>query len=155
MSHDGSALYLAAGISIFRIHPEHLGLDTVIEVLPVFPDNLRPHPNGQTYLLGTGVKRAKPFSIAALFEPFPLLRTLLARFLPIHAILELVPPFGGIIELDLDGSEAIVNHWQDNTGLVRHVSGAQCHGEYMYLGTWHEGYLARVNLANLPGFHHS
>lgn len=122
---------------------------TFVENLPGFPDNIRLSRSGNTFLVGlAGVRHSEalvPF--VDILGPVPWLRWILVQLIPERYLAKLFimlsKKYGFVLELDLDGK--IITSYQDPTGIVvPDVSQAIDDEKYIYLGSYHSDFIAKV-----------
>eukprot|EP01062_Namystynia_karyoxenos_P049400 TRINITY_DN37833_c0_g1_i1.p1 TRINITY_DN37833_c0_g1~~TRINITY_DN37833_c0_g1_i1.p1 ORF type:complete len:425 (+),score=132.21 TRINITY_DN37833_c0_g1_i1:73-1347(+) len=123
--------------------------------LPGTGDNIRTRhalPTGEPrrcYWGGLGSKYAQPFSLLAAVRDRPLLRQFIAAAVPYDWIVGLIPKYGMLGVWGEDGE--LIATYQDPSGRTPWVSEAEPFGGSVYLGSWLNGFLARVDPAQLAG----
>jgi len=117
--------------------------------LPGFPDNIRMSHNG-TYWVGIAfVRRKDTFSFADSLGPYPFLRKMIAKIIPMKTIVHLLhsysPSYGLIVQVDEGGK--IVSSLHDPSGKrIPSVSEVEDDGKALYLGSYHSKFIGKVNL---------
>lgn len=150
LSHDKQLVYFVAGADIYSLDRRTNDTFVALENLPCFPDNIRRHPTDQnTYLVCCGTKRARPFSLQDFLAPYPWMRELIAIMFSQQTILALTPKHSMVLQVELaaqkSSSGRVISSIQDPGALsVAWPSEAEKVGDYLYLGSWHEPYLARI-----------
>ncbi|KAI6230949.1 Adipocyte plasma membrane-associated protein [Aphelenchoides besseyi] len=114
--------------------------------LPGYPDNIRLSTN-ETFLIGLQNPRL-PFETQIIDStgPRPWMRKLLAALVPERflrfAINLIAPSYGLAIELDLNGT--IVRSYHDPDGRISDISQVSEHNGFLYLGSFHGDFIAKV-----------
>ncbi len=68
-------------------------MEVFVNNLPCVGDNIRYDPTHNRYWLGCMSKRAQPFSMFDFLGPYPAVRRLLAKMIPIEWIINIVPKY--------------------------------------------------------------
>jgi len=154
LSSDESKVFFAAGLSILAYDVRTGALSEVLGNLMGIPDNLRPHPTVRgRYLQAFASLRAQPFSLPDFLAPYPKVRDAIVALLPERtaawAFERLVKRIGLVAELDLESAQPrVVSTWQDRTGRLLWLSEVHKHGDAVYIGSWHEAHLVKMDLAD-------
>lgn len=152
MTHDGTGLLVVSGAEVLR-YDLASGEIKLFAPLVGTGDNIRRYtktPSGAEvpcYWLGLGTRYSKPFSFFHFTADRPALREILMLVLPYAWVPEVVPPHGIVAAVDEHGE--LVEVLQDATGATPWVSEAQPIGDWVYLGSWTNRYIARVPRAAL------
>lgn len=123
--------------------------DVFLDNMPGFPDNIRMSHNG-TYWVGLAfVRRREKFSFADALGPYPMIRNMLAKIIPMKHIIPLLhtfsPSYGLIVQVDTNGK--YVSSLHDPTGKrVPSVSEIDDDGKSLYMGSYHSKFIAKVDL---------
>jgi len=132
-------------ITRFYIKGEKKGQkDIFTSNFPAISDNIRYDSHNKVYWVGTGTKRAAPFSLIDFVAPFPSLRGFLAKTIPISVYLNFMPKYGIIFALNEKGD--VVKTLQDPSGAVCMISEVEYHDGYLYLGSFINPFIARVKI---------
>jgi len=122
-----------------------------VDALPGLPDNLRLDKASNKILIGLGSKSTAPFSLLHFAYQHILLRNIVGRILPMKYVEHLVPSYGLVVALSLDGK--ITGTLQDPGGkVVKLISEAERHpitGD-LWLGSHANAYVALVKKDSLP-----
>uniref|UniRef100_A0A0M3K5N3 Adipocyte plasma membrane-associated protein (inferred by orthology to a human protein) n=1 Tax=Anisakis simplex TaxID=6269 RepID=A0A0M3K5N3_ANISI len=123
------------------------------ENLPGLPDNIRLSDDGKTFWVGmANVRRHQQFSLIDFVSEKPVLRKFLLKLIPspYWSILysKLRTRHAMIIELDLNGQ--IVSSAHDTYGvLMTEASQVTDDGEYLYMGSFHANFIAKLHKSYL------
>lgn len=116
--------------------------DIFADDLPGYPDGVSASPRGTFWVAMFTVRN----SSADMLGPRPWLRNLLAK-LP-RSFWPGPDPYGLVLELDREGN--VVRSLHDVGGThLREVTSAEERGKFLYLGTLHRDYVARLPLQSL------
>eukprot|EP00993_Chasmostoma_nieuportense_P001319 NODE_2210_length_1249_cov_224.685383_g2099_i0.p1 GENE.NODE_2210_length_1249_cov_224.685383_g2099_i0~~NODE_2210_length_1249_cov_224.685383_g2099_i0.p1 ORF type:complete len:386 (-),score=101.61 NODE_2210_length_1249_cov_224.685383_g2099_i0:92-1201(-) len=113
--------------------------------LPGIPDNIVAHPSKPVYLIGMNSKRSTPFSFIHFAADKPLIRKLLTRLMPTAWITRLLPTYGLVLMLDTEGR--VAGTFQDPTGHTGWISEPYFTRRSVFLGSWKNPFLGRVDRA--------
>lgn len=119
------------------------GTMPLIEALPGLPDNIRRDARGGI-MIGFGTPNARPFSLLHFtYQPrFSFLRSLIAKFVPMHLVEKLVPYYGLAGRVTTDGRIEHVHHdASGRTPLISHAAVNPVTGK-LWLGSITNDYLA-------------
>ncbi|CAN0332173.1 unnamed protein product [Pylaiella littoralis] len=124
------------------------GVRVFAKALPGFVDNLEFDETRGGYVAAAGTKVAAPFSALHLALKAPgFFRTVLGKLLPMEVFEKLVPRYGLVFVLGLDGR--VKESMHDTTGRTAFLSSAHRAdkaGGYTFLGSSQNPYLGRVRL---------
>uniref|UniRef100_A0A0N5A0J9 Str_synth domain-containing protein n=1 Tax=Parastrongyloides trichosuri TaxID=131310 RepID=A0A0N5A0J9_PARTI len=119
-----------------------------IENLPGLPDNIRLSKYSNTLYVGlTGLRHANSLNMYDKIGKYPNIRNFLAKILPEKLFSKLpslfVKKHAIIIEINLNGS--IISTYQDpESKVVQDASHVVDDENYLYLGSYHSRYIAKV-----------
>uniref|UniRef100_A0A3Q2Z7L1 Adipocyte plasma membrane-associated protein n=1 Tax=Hippocampus comes TaxID=109280 RepID=A0A3Q2Z7L1_HIPCM len=134
---------------IRRVHVAGLnkgGMDTFMENLPGFPNNIRPSSSGGYWVAMSAVRPNPGFSMLDFLSQRPWIKKLLFKLLSQNAMMKLVPRYSLVAELH-DGG-ICSRSFHDPDGLVAaYVSEAHEHNGSLYLGSFRSPYLAKLDLS--------
>ena len=114
-------------------------VDTFIENLPGFPDNVSSNGKG-IFWVALPVPRNRPLDVLL---PRPFLRRLVAA-LP-EALQPHPPRYGFVLGIDEQGQ--VVHNLQDPSGRVAHLTGAREHDGRLFIGSLEDSAVAVIDLA--------
>ncbi|GFH46583.1 hypothetical protein CTEN210_03057 [Chaetoceros tenuissimus] len=154
-SHDEKSLIIVSGIQLLKysLEEEAMSPEPFVNVIPGTGDNIEHFdstPSGRKincYWLGLGSKFAKPKSLLKLVSEKPMLKSILCALVPYKTIVELIPKLSALLVLDEDGN--IIEVYQDVSNTAVWLSEGRVLGDYIYLGSWYNPFLARFKKAAL------
>ncbi|XP_061601243.1 adipocyte plasma membrane-associated protein isoform X2 [Cololabis saira] len=133
---------------IRRVHVAGLnkgGMDTFVDNLPGFPDNIRPSSSGGYWVAMSAVRPNPGFSMLDFLSQRPWIKKLLFKLFSQDVLMKFVPRYSLVAELH-DGG-VCTRSLHDPSGLVAaHVSEAHEHHGSLYLGSFRSPYLAKLDL---------
>eukprot|EP01065_Artemidia_motanka_P033426 TRINITY_DN40422_c0_g1_i1.p1 TRINITY_DN40422_c0_g1~~TRINITY_DN40422_c0_g1_i1.p1 ORF type:complete len:418 (+),score=120.27 TRINITY_DN40422_c0_g1_i1:66-1319(+) len=153
LSHDRQSLLVVANAVQVWKYQLDTGKFTKWSELPGSGDNIRTHdtlPTGEParcYWGGLGSKYALPFSLLHMVKDMPALRRLIAAALPYAWIVNLIPKYGILAVWDEEGN--IIRTYQDPSGRTPWLSEAAELSGNLYVGSWLNGFLAKVDPSQL------
>ncbi|CAD5212713.1 unnamed protein product [Bursaphelenchus okinawaensis] len=127
--------------------PKEGQLEAFASNLPGVPNNIRLSADGKSFLCGMHVARfeGKPAPVD-LLSPHPKARRLLVTMIPDEILGRMskmvLPRYGLVVQLDLEGN--IVRSYHDPEGKIKFITHASDDENYLYLGSMHNKYIARV-----------
>jgi sugar lactone lactonase YvrE len=155
LSHDEQDLIIVAGVQILRyslvdnkMHP-----NPFVDVMPGTGDNIEYFPFSPSgkkvncYWAGLGSRFAQPFSLLKALSEKPLLKSILCALIPYKTIVELIPKLSALAVYGEDGR--LIEVYQDSLVSAPWISEGKVLGNYLYLGSWYNPFLARVKLDHL------
>ncbi|KHJ82077.1 hypothetical protein OESDEN_18231 [Oesophagostomum dentatum] len=133
----------------FRLNLETNEVTPFAVNLPGLPDNIRAGAGSTLWVGLAGVRHSGAPSMIDAAGPYPLIRQILMDLIPEHwwiQYLHLVRPrHAMVIQLSADGE--IVQTLHDPKGIsIQDVSQVSQSGEYLYFGSFHNKYIARLHL---------
>lgn len=146
--------FLVAETTMARINrhwisgPKKGATETFADNLPGLPDNIRASTNG-TYWVGmAGIRRKTQFSFVDFFADKALLREIILKLMPESrwtGLYEMIRPrHAMIVQFDSEGN--IISTAHDLLGeTVSDVSQVSDDENYLYLGSFHANFIARVS----------
>lgn len=136
---------------IRRVHVAGLnkgGMDTFVENLPGFPDNIRRSSSGGYWVAMSSVRPNPGFSTLDFLATRPWIKKFIFKLFSQDFLLKVVPRYSLVVELQ-DGG-VCSRSFHDPGGLVAsHVSEAHEHDGSLYLGSYRAPYLARLDLSQV------
>ncbi|XP_037128051.1 adipocyte plasma membrane-associated protein isoform X2 [Syngnathus acus] len=143
---------LVAETTVARIRRVHVaglnkgGMDTFVDNLPGFPDNIRPSSSGGYWVAMSTVRPNPGFSMLDFLSQRPWIKKLLFKLFSQDAMMKFVPRYSLVAELH-DGG-ICSRSFHDPDGLVAaYVSEAHEHDGSLYLGSFRSPYLAKLDLS--------
>ncbi|KAE9416817.1 hypothetical protein Angca_004020, partial [Angiostrongylus cantonensis] len=116
--------------------------------LPGFPDNIRRGANGTLWVGMAGVRHIDAPSLIDALGAYTLLRQILLDIVPSHwwiKYLHMVRPAHAVI-VQLDAQGEITQSLHDTKGThIQDVSQVSQAGDYLYLGSFHSKYIAKLH----------
>jgi hypothetical protein len=155
LSHDGKYIIIVAGVQMLRYSLEESKMETepFVTVMPGTGDNIDAFnhlPSGEKrncYWAGFGSKFAQPFTLLKALSEKPLLKSVLCAFVPYKTIVNLIPKLSVLAIYGEDGQ--LIEVYQDINATAPWLSEAEPMGDYLYLGSWFNSFLARVKIGDL------
>ncbi|KAM6915817.1 LOW QUALITY PROTEIN: adipocyte plasma membrane-associated protein [Xenentodon cancila] len=133
---------------IRRVHVAGLnkgGMDTFMDNLPGFPDNIRPSSTGGYWVAMSAVRPNPGFSMLDFLSQRPWIKKLLFKLFSQDILMKFVPRYSLVVELH-DGG-VCTRSFHDPNGLVAaYVSEAHEHDGSLYLGSFRSSYIAKLDL---------
>ncbi|XP_061645902.1 adipocyte plasma membrane-associated protein isoform X2 [Phyllopteryx taeniolatus] len=134
---------------IRRVHVAGLnkgGMDTFMDNLPGFPDNIRPSSSGGYWVAMSAVRPNPGFSMLDFLSQRPWIKKFLLKLLSQDAMMKLVPRYSLVAELHDGGICSRSLHDPDGS-VAAYVSEAHEHDGSLYLGSFRSPYLAKLDLS--------
>lgn len=155
LSHDGTHLVFVSGIQVltYSLETQAMESDPLIYVMPGTGDNVdaKSHlPSGakrDCYWLGLGSKFSLPFSLLKTISDKPLLKAILVALVPYKNFVDLIPKFSALAVYDVSGE--FIEMYRDENATAPWLSEGEIMGEYLYLASWYNNFLARVRVDKL------
>ncbi|XP_072032589.1 adipocyte plasma membrane-associated protein-like [Amphiura filiformis] len=136
-----------------RIHKYYLDgpkqgtSEIFIDNLPGLPDNIR-YSNGGGYWVGFAAVRKQPFSMYDFMASRPWIRTFIAKLFNQEFIMNFVPKYGLVVELDENGK--IIRSLHDPTGqTITGVSEVLDLGSHLYFGSYDAPFIGKLSYQNV------
>ncbi|XP_013855884.1 adipocyte plasma membrane-associated protein, partial [Austrofundulus limnaeus] len=133
---------------IRRVHVAGLnkgGMDTFIDNMPGFPDNIRPSSTGGYWVAMSAVRPNPGFSMLDFLAQRPWIKKLLLKVFSQEVLMKFVPRYSLVVELR-DGG-LCTRSFHDPSGLVAaYVSEVHEHDGSLYLGSFRSPYVAKLDL---------
>ncbi|XP_061140766.1 adipocyte plasma membrane-associated protein-like isoform X2 [Syngnathus typhle] len=143
---------LVAETTVARIRRVHVaglnkgGMDTFVDNLPGFPDNIRPSSSGGYWVAMSAVRPNPGFSMLDFLSQRPWIKKLLFKLFSQDAMMKFVPRYSLVAELH-DGGICSRSFHDPNGLVVAYVSEAHEHDGSLYLGSFRSPYLAKLDLS--------
>ncbi|XP_068597871.1 adipocyte plasma membrane-associated protein [Brachionichthys hirsutus] len=136
---------------IRRVHVAGLnkgGMDTFMDNLPGFPDNIRPSSTGGYWVAMSAVRPNPGFSMLDFLSQRPWIKKLVFKLFSQDVLMKFVPRYSLVAELH-DGG-VCTRSFHDPDGLVvAYVSEAHEHDGSLYLGSFRSPYIAKLDLSKV------
>ncbi|XP_043110701.1 adipocyte plasma membrane-associated protein [Puntigrus tetrazona] len=136
---------------IRRVHVSGLnkgGMDTFIDNLPGFPDNIRRSSSGGYWVAMSAVRPNPGFSMLDFLSQRPWLKKLIFKLFSQDTLLKFVPRYSLVVELQDGGT--CVRSFHDPHGMVAaYVSEAHEYDGHLYLGSFRSPYLCKLDLSKV------
>ncbi|XP_003963988.2 adipocyte plasma membrane-associated protein [Takifugu rubripes] len=133
---------------IRRVHVAGLnkgGMETFIDNLPGFPDNIRPSSSGGYWVAMSAVRPNPGFSMLDFLSQRPWIKKLIFKLFSQEVLMKFVPRYSLVAEVH-DGG-ICTRSFHDPNGLVAaYVSEAHEHDGSLYIGSFRSPYIARLDL---------
>lgn len=149
LPHEESVLVAETTMArIRRVHVAGLnkgGMDTFVDNLPGFPDNIRPSSSGGYWVSMAAVRANPGFSMLDFLSQRPWIKKLIFKLFSQDVLLKFIPRYSLVAELH-DGG-VCTRSFHDPGGLVAaHISEAHEHDGSLYLGSFRSPYVAKLDL---------
>ncbi|XP_054654611.1 adipocyte plasma membrane-associated protein isoform X2 [Dunckerocampus dactyliophorus] len=136
---------------IRRVHVAGLnkgGMDTFMDNLPGFPDNIRPSSSGGYWVAMSAVRPNPGFSMLDFLSQRPWIKKLLFKVFSQEVLMKFVPRYSLVAELH-DGG-VCSRSFHDPNGLVTaYISEVHEHDGSLYLGSFRSPYVAKLDLQHV------
>uniref|UniRef100_A0A3B3ZYV5 Adipocyte plasma membrane-associated protein n=1 Tax=Periophthalmus magnuspinnatus TaxID=409849 RepID=A0A3B3ZYV5_9GOBI len=133
---------------IRRIHVAGLnkgGMETFVENLPGFPDNVRRSSSGGLWVAMSSVRPSPGFSMLDFLSQRPWIKKLIFKVLSQEMLLKMVPRYSLIAEIQ-DGGVCVRSFHDPNGEVAAYVSEAHEHDGSLYIGSFRSPYVAKLDL---------
>lgn len=154
VSHDEQYLLIVSGVQILKYSLKKRAMESKsFTSMPGTGDNIvtRQHlPNGtpsKCYWAALGSKFAEPFSLLKAVSEKPYLKSILIALVPYKTIVEAIPKLSALAVYGEDGT--LLDIYQDGDASAPWLSEGTVFGDYVYLGSWYNDFLARVKVEEL------
>ena len=166
LSHDKKSLLIVCGVRILRFDLATQQMDPTpfVNVMPGTGDNIKTTDVSlygkkvKCYFAALGGTYKKPFSLLKFVSDKPWFRSVLLALVPYRIIIDLIPKWtalavydenGKLIETLTDDGTAILDENGKKIPLVAPwISEFELVGDYMYLSSWYNPFLARIKRAD-------
>ncbi|NXI36937.1 APMAP protein, partial [Galbula dea] len=124
------------------------GADMFVENMPGLPDNIRLSSSGGYWVAMSAVRPNPGFSMVDFLSEKTWIKRMIFKLLSQETVAKFVPKYSLVVELSETGSYRRSFH--DPSGVaVPHVSEAQEHDGYLYLGSYRSPFICRLNLQHV------
>lgn len=136
---------------IRRVHVAGLnkgGMDTFIDNLPGFPDNIRPSSSGGYWVAMSAVRPNPGFSMLDFLSQRPWIKKFIFKLFSQEVLMKFVPRYSLVAELHEGG--ICTRSFHDPNGLVAaYVSEVHEHDGSLYVGSFRSPYIAKLDLSEV------
>ncbi|XP_068183122.1 adipocyte plasma membrane-associated protein [Antennarius striatus] len=136
---------------IRRVHVAGLnkgGMDTFMDNLPGFPDNIRPSASGGYWVAMSAVRPNPGFSMLDFLSQRPWIKKLIFKLFSQDVLMKFIPRYSLVAELH-DGGVCTRSFHDPNGLVVTYVSEAHEHDGNLYLGSFRSPYIAKLDLSKV------
>ncbi|XP_029376555.1 adipocyte plasma membrane-associated protein isoform X2 [Echeneis naucrates] len=136
---------------IRRVHVAGLnkgGMDTFVDNLPGFPDNIRPSSTGGYWVAMSAVRPNPGFSMLDFLSQRPWIKKLIFKLFSQEVLMKFVPRYSLVAELH-DGGMCTRSLHDPNGVVVAYISEAHEHDGSLYLGSFRSPYIAKLDLSKV------
>ena len=169
VSHDQQSLLIVCGVKIIRfdLNSQRIDPKPFIEVMPGTGDNIKAMhelPSGdevKCYFVALGGMYKRPFSLLKLVSDKVWLTSFILAVCPYRKIIDLIPKWtalavfneqGNLIEsFTDDGTSKLDENGKKIPVEAPWISEFEPVGEYLYLSSWYNPFLARIKRSELEG----
>mmetsp|Transcript_18895 Transcript_18895/g.54460 ORF Transcript_18895/g.54460 Transcript_18895/m.54460 type:complete len:412 (-) Transcript_18895:87-1322(-) len=152
LSHDKQHILVVSGVQIWQysLEKEQMEREPFVTVMAGTGDNIdaKDHlPNGKKqkcYWAGYGSRFAEPFTLLKALSEKPFMKSILCALVPYKTIVNAIPKLSALAVYGEDGT--LIDVYQDNNVTAPWLSEAEQFGEYLYLASWYNSFLARVKI---------
>ncbi|KAM5164399.1 adipocyte plasma membrane-associated protein [Mantella aurantiaca] len=121
------------------------GVDTFMDNLPGFPDNIRLSSTGGYWVAMSAVRLNPGFSMLDFLADKPWIKKIIFKILSPETVMKFVPRYSLIVELGEKGSYKRSFH-DPNGEVVPFISEAHENDGYLYLGSFRSPFICKLNL---------
>ncbi|XP_061084526.1 adipocyte plasma membrane-associated protein [Conger conger] len=136
---------------IRRVHVSGLnkgGMDTFVDNLPGFPDNIRRSSSGGYWVAMSAVRPNPGFSMLDFLSQKPWIKKLIFKLFSAEMVMKFVPRYSLVLELRENGSCRRSFHDPHGT-VAAYVSEAHEHDGHLFLGSFRSPYLCKLDLSQV------
>ncbi|CAJ1960308.1 unnamed protein product [Cylindrotheca closterium] len=156
LSYDQKYLIVVAGVQVLKysLQARAMEPEPFIYAMPGTGDNLHTAgrlPTGEVrdcYWFGLGSKYSRPFSLLNAVSGQPFIKSIIGALVPYKNFVAAIPKFSALAVFDAATGD-LIEIYRDVTNVAPWLSEATIFGEYLYLGSWFNNYLARVKVEDL------
>ncbi|XP_018415049.1 PREDICTED: adipocyte plasma membrane-associated protein [Nanorana parkeri] len=121
------------------------GVDTFVDNMPGFPDNIRLSSTGGYWVAMSAVRLNPGFSMMDFLADKPWIKKIIFKILSPETVMKFVPRYSLVVELGEKGSYKRSFH-DPNGEVATFISEAHEHDGYLYLGSFRSPFICRLNL---------
>ncbi|KAM4730194.1 adipocyte plasma membrane-associated protein [Anableps anableps] len=136
---------------IRRVHVAGLnkgGMDTFVDNLPGFPDNIRPSSSGGYWVSMSAVRPNPGFSMLDFLSQRPWVKKLIFKLFSQDVLMKFVPRYSLVAELH-DGGICTRSFHDPNGVVAAYISEAHEHDGKLYIGSFRSPYVAVLDLGGV------
>lgn len=136
---------------IRRVHVSGLnkgGMDTFIDNLPGFPDNIRGSSSGGYWVAMSAVRPNPGFSLLDFLSQRPWIKQFFFKLFSQEVLMKFVPRYSLVVELK-DGGTCVRSFHDPHGAVAAYVSEAHEHDGHLYLGSFRSPYVCRLDLSKV------
>ncbi|XP_017319466.1 adipocyte plasma membrane-associated protein [Ictalurus punctatus] len=136
---------------IRRIHVAGLnkgGMDTFIENLPGFPDNIRRSSSGGYWVAMSAIRPNPGFSMLDFLSQRPWIKNVIFKLFSQETLMKFVPRYSLVVELQ-DGGTCVRSFHDPHGTVAAYISEAHEHNGHLYLGSFRSPYLCKLDLSKV------
>ncbi|XP_060781521.1 adipocyte plasma membrane-associated protein [Neoarius graeffei] len=136
---------------IRRIHVAGLnkgGMDTFIENLPGFPDNIRRSSSGGYWVAMSAIRPNPGFSMLDFLSERPWIKNIIFKLFSQETLMKFVPRYSLVVELR-DGGTCVRSFHDPHGTVTAYISEAHEHNGHLYLGSFRSPYLCKLDLSKV------
>uniref|UniRef100_A0A1A8PNU7 Adipocyte plasma membrane-associated protein n=2 Tax=Nothobranchius rachovii TaxID=451742 RepID=A0A1A8PNU7_9TELE len=133
---------------IRRVHVAGLnkgGMDTFVDNLPGFPDNIRPSSTGGYWVAMSAVRPNPGFSMLDFLSQRPWIKKLIFKLFSQDVLMKFVPRYSLVAELH-DGGICTRSFHDPNGVVTAYVSEVHEYDGHLYLGSFRSPYITKLDL---------
>ncbi|XP_046886054.1 adipocyte plasma membrane-associated protein [Hypomesus transpacificus] len=136
---------------IRRVHVSGLnkgGMDTFIDNLPGFPDNIRRSSSGGYWVAMSAVRPNPGFSMLDFLSQRPWIKKLIFKIFSQDVMMKFVPRYSLVLELK-DGGTCIRSLHDPHGVVAAYISEVHEHDGHLYLGSFRSPYICKLDLSKV------
>ncbi|XP_028324348.1 adipocyte plasma membrane-associated protein [Gouania willdenowi] len=136
---------------IRRVHVAGLnkgGMDTFVENLPGFPDNVRPSSSGGYWVAMSAIRPNPGFSVLDFLSQRAWIKKLIFKLFSPDLLIKFIPSYSLVAEIH-DGGVCSRSFHDPNGLKVAHVSEVHEFNGHLYLGSFRSPYVCRLDLSQV------
>ncbi|XP_034040694.1 adipocyte plasma membrane-associated protein [Thalassophryne amazonica] len=136
---------------IRRVHVAGLnkgGMDTFMDNLPGFPDNIRPSSTGGYWVTMAAVRPNPGFSMLDFLSQRPWIKKLIFKIFSQEVMMKFIPRYSLVAELH-DGNICRRSLHDPNGLVAAYISEAHEHDGSLYLGSFRSPYVCKLDLSKV------
>ncbi|KAM9365044.1 adipocyte plasma membrane-associated protein isoform 2-T2 [Pholidichthys leucotaenia] len=150
----GEESVLVAETTMARIRRVHVaglnkgGMDTFVDNLPGFPDNIRPSSGGGFWVAMSTIRPNPGFSVLDFLSQRPWIKKFIFKLFSQDVLMKFVPRYSLVAELH-DGGVCSRSFHDPNGVVAAYVSEVHEHDGSLYLGSFRSPYIAKLDLSQV------
>ncbi|KAM9317453.1 adipocyte plasma membrane-associated protein [Gastrophryne carolinensis] len=124
------------------------GVDTFVDNLPGFPDNIRLSSSGGYWVAMSAVRLNPGFSMLDFLADKPWIKKIIFKLFSHDTVMKFVPRYSLVIELGEKGAYKRSFH-DPNGEKCAYISEVHEHDGHLYIGSFRSPYICRLNLKDV------